>query len=144
MKGARILAGVATFTVACALPSVAFAQIGACPTLLPPPCIVNDPGRIAGIVAEIKEKKDQLENAVQQVQQATTLNGALGMIDSATQAANDPITAIVPPAYTGEKMTFSEAANQHNDDVRTHHSTVEGPATSTLDDKLRKREPEGH
>src|SRR3546814_5742800 len=79
MKGARILAGVATFTVACALPSVAFAQIGACPTLLPPPCIVNDPGRIAGIVAEIKEKKDQLENAVQQVQQATTLNGALGM-----------------------------------------------------------------
>src|SRR3546814_16317015 len=59
--------------------------------------------------SEIKEKKDQLENAVQQVQRATTLNGALGMIDSATQAANDPITAIVPPASTGEKMTFSEA-----------------------------------
>src|SRR3546814_14648293 len=77
-KGALILAGVATFTVACALPSVACAQIGACPTLIPPPCIVNDPGRIAGIVAEIKEKKDQLENAVQQVQdrKSTRLNSS--------------------------------------------------------------------
>src|SRR3546814_14021269 len=96
MKGARILAGVATFTVACALPSVAFAQIGACPTLLPPPCIVNDPGRIAGIVAEIKEKKTKLENAVQQVQQATTLNVTLGISDSANQAATDTHNPLVP------------------------------------------------
>jgi hypothetical protein len=143
MKGARILAGVATFAVACALPSVAFAQIGACPTLLPPPCIVNDPGRIAGIVAEIKEKKAQLENAVEQVQQATTLNGALGMIDSATQAANDPITAIVPPVSTGEQMTFSEAANQLSASLQQHPSTVEGQAAGARDDKLRMRAAAG-
>src|SRR3546814_6695222 len=99
----------------------------------------SDLGRIAGIVAEIKEKKDQLENAVQQVQQATTLNGALSMIDSATQAANDPITAIVPPASTGEKMTFSEAANQLNAAVRQHPSTGEGKAAGASDDKLRMR-----
>lgn len=143
MRGARILAGVATFTVACALPSVAFAQIGACPTLQPPPCIVMDPGRIAGIVAEIKEKKGQLENAVAQVEQMTTLNGALGMIDGATQAANDPVTAIVPPVSTGEQMTFSEAANQLNAALREHPSSVEGQAAAARDDKLRMRAAAG-
>src|SRR3546814_6506881 len=59
------------------------------------------------------------------------------------QAANDPITAIGPPASTGEKMTFSEAANQLNAAVRQHPSTVEGQAAGARDDKLRMRASAG-
>lgn len=143
MRGARILAGVATFTVACALPSIAFAQIGACPTLLPPPCIILDSTKIAGMVSEIKQKKDELENTIQQVEQMTTLNGIMGMANGANQSANDPIIAIVPPVSTGENMTFSEAANQLNASLRAHPTSLEGQAAAAGDDQLRMRAAAG-
>lgn len=143
MVRARSLAGVAAIAVACALPSSASAQIGACPALLPPPCIVNDPSKIAGIVAEIKEKKGFLEKTIQQVEQMTGINGVLGLMNPETQSANDPITAIVPPISTGQDLTFSEAANQLSASLSSHDKSLEGQAEAARDDKLRMRAAAG-
>lgn len=143
---ARILSGVATLVVACALntPEASAQVIGTCPGLTPPPCIITDPGRIAGTVAEIAQKKMELEAAIQQVREYTTLNGVLGKVGVLPDQLK---AAILPPANQAfdaltepmTKVTISQAANTLDAVISAHPQTVEGKSEAHRENQLRLR-----
>lgn len=140
MMRARILAGVATFAVACALPTAASAQLGPCPTIQPAPCIIVDPTRAAQTIKELKDKKDQLTNVIQEVKELTSLNGILGQVGA---SGNDPILGFVKPVLTGEKVTVSQAANALDSALRSSQRTQAGRQEASAADKVRLRAAAG-
>lgn len=96
MIRARILAGAAVLTAACALPSVANAQIGPCPTLLPPPCIVIDPSKIVQSTAEIANKTRQIAQEAQKLKEMTSIQGILGKVKAPAMGGYNAMAPIAP------------------------------------------------
>lgn len=142
---ARILAGVATFVVGGALTSSpAYAQIGTCPALTPPPCIITDGGRIAGTVQELKDKKEELQQAVQQVQEYANVQNVLGKLGS---LPNELRTSIMPTnaqvfaplSADMPHISISAAANDIEASLASHPATLEGKKDAEHDQRLRLR-----
>lgn len=143
---AASLAGAAIFAIGCALaPMSASAQLlGTCPAFTPPPCIITDPGKIAGTVAEIKQKKRELEAAIRQVKEYTSLNGALGKIGihpGQLRAALAPVSspAFQPLTKASQKVAITQAANSLDAVLSSYAHTVEGEAQAEREYRLRLR-----
>lgn len=144
----RIMGGAAAFAAGClVIPSQAAAQLGPCPFPAPPPCIIADPGKIAGTVAEIAVKKKELEQAIQQVKEYTDLNSALGKIGSlapeVTSAITPTKTGGFAPLSSGPRVTVSEASNAFDASLRGFDSTGEGGAAAERGRRLRLRATAG-
>ncbi len=145
----RMLGGAAAIAAVCLIaPSQASAQLGPCPSpIMPPPCIIADPGKIAGTVAEIAEKKKQLDAAIQQVKEYTDLNNALGKIGT---LAPELTAAISPsqnggfaPLSEGPRVTVSEASNAFDASLRGFGNTQQGGADAARASRLRLRATAG-
>lgn len=96
MASARILAGAAVLAAACALPSAAQAQIGPCPTLMPPPCIVIDPSKIAQSASEIANKTKQIAELKKQADSLTSIQGVLGKLKSPGMGGYNAMAPLAP------------------------------------------------
>ncbi|AXK43780.1 hypothetical protein DVR09_15095 (plasmid) [Erythrobacter aureus] len=109
---------------------------------MPPPCIVADPGKIAGTVAEIAQKKKELEAAIEQVKQYTDLNNALGKIGSLapelTSAITPSQTGGFAPLSSGPRVSVSEASNAFDASLRG-----QGTAEAARGNRLRLRSAAG-
>lgn len=106
MNRARILAGAAVLAAACALPSAAQAQIGPCPTLQPPPCIVIDPSKIAQSTAEIANKTKQITELANKAKEMASIQGLLGKLKAPGMGGYGGLAPIAPTNPT----TISAAA----------------------------------
>lgn len=96
MNRARILAGAAVLAAACALPSAAQAQIGPCPTLQPPPCIVIDPSKIAQSTAEIANKTKQITELAQKAKEMASIQGMLGKLKAPGMGGYNALAPLAP------------------------------------------------
>ncbi len=96
MRRARFLAGAAVLMAACALPSTAMAQLGACPAIQPPPCIIIDATKIAQQVSEIKTKTQEVQKLVQQAQELTNIQGIMGRLKAPGLGSYGAISPVAP------------------------------------------------
>lgn len=100
----------------------ALAQLGACPILQPPPCIVMDLSKIAQHAAVLTKRAAEIEQYVQQVKTYTDVNRALGaagigkLAPIAKLPAIDPVTPESSAQISNELIS---ALNIPNDSIET-------------------------
>lgn len=142
----RILQSAAVLALTClggAAPTAA-QLIGTCPMLTPPPCIITDPGRIAGTVAELKQKKQELDEAIKQVREYTSVNNALGKLGPLSPGIIQAIRPANPQTFrplseVTNHIAGSAAAKSLDAVLSSYPDTVEGNTRAKKAKALRIR-----
>ena len=100
MVRVRLLAGAAVLVAAVALPSTTSAQIGPCPILQPPPCIVFDGSKAVESAAELANKTKQLASLAERTKELASIQGALGKLKAPGMGGYGAMAPIAPTTAT--------------------------------------------